>query len=515
MPYVKVFLLCLVTLAASPAWGQSVSYRADQQRRSLASRAARADAIGQLAARIKGLSISADATIADLAAGSPKIEEAITAFLTGSADNGDAAYDDEGVCTLTMDIPMASLIVNLRTIYDRYYDGQDIPRSDLAGLAEENGLDVLTATGTGATDLPEMMLVDTAIGSVDSGEYLSAEAAEFWDAHCSVRGRMLAVAAARAAAVRRLAASVGNVAVDADTTVRDLVGEGDYQELLGGAQNIVLGQMDEAGLMNLAISLLLPTAKDTRVGYQDDKLSVEVEVEVTVRDVLMTIKAWLEAQDGDHLERIAQLEKIVVKTRERTLSAIGLGAPPENQIKGDPADVLAVVRLVAAAPRWIGDTHRTTGMAMIDEGLAENERRQRAFGVAELDAWIKLGEELAGLKIAGGAVVGDVLAQDPAMVAKSLAYMQGATLPEAGRTVMPDGAVEVVIEIELYPLWRMIVVNHIDRPSEAGAPGEADAPGESDEPGEVAEPNDTDRPSDIDRPGRIGPPIPRPPTPEE
>ncbi len=435
-------LLCAAILTGSTALAQdSVSHQRLAQRKLLAYRAARADAIRKLAERINGLNITSETTVADFVAESDTIETAMLAFLTGVREAGDPTYYEDGSCELTMEVTLETVIVNLKSIHDRYYHGDLLTVNDFDEMTVTNERAVLTETGMGVMPEEEGMIpVDSSTGSVDSRAYLRGRAAEFWDAHCTARGRLMAVRAARVEGIRRLAERIGGVVVDSETTVRDFVAESDY--------------------IDLATSTFLRGVRETRIRYMPNELIVEVEVEVTLQDVLVTIKSWLQRQQLGDTVMIERLEEAIVTTRERVIAETGMGVPPEQYLKNVTAELSAVIGMVASAPGWIHNTHRAVGVAAIDDTMANQaQARLMAFRAAELDARRKLAEELGGLLIRSNTTVHDFVAQNDTIRTRMLAFMQGARVLDETKTVLPDGSVEITVEIDLYPLWQLIIVN--------------------------------------------------------
>jgi len=442
MRKVMILVACAAVLAGGLAWAQdAVEHQRLAQRKLLAYRAARADGIRKLAERIKGLNITSETTVADFVAESDRIDTAMTAFLTGVREKGDPKYYDDGSCELVMEVTIETVIINLRSIHDHYYHGDAIEIDDFDEMTLTNERKVLTETGMGVMPEEEEMIdVDSDVGSADSRAYLVGPAGDFWDAHCTAQGRLMAVRAARVEGIRRLAERIGGVVIDSETTVRDFVAQSDY--------------------IDLATNTFLRGVRETRVRYHDNELIVEVEVEVTLRDVLVSVLAWAETEiDGDDV-RIEALEEIIVETRDRVLSETGMGVPPERYLKGDTDAVVGVIGMITAPPGWVHDIHRAVGMAAIDEDM-DNEAQARlmAFRAAELDARRKLAEELGGLFIESDTTVQDFVTENDTIRTRMLAYMQGARVLDDTKEVLSDGSVEITVEIELYPLWRLIVVN--------------------------------------------------------
>ena len=402
-------------------------------------RAAWADAIDNLTKRIKGLSITAETTVAGMLAENEAAEAALTAFLLGQQASGAPVYSEEGGCQLTVQLAFDVLVNGLKLIHNRYCGGDQLTEASFEKMLSSSTLMVLAAKGTGSADTTPMTPVISAVGSVDSGVYLFGEAEAFWNSHCTTHGRVLAIRAAREDGLRRLADRVGEAVIDSGTTVGGVVDELDFPEL--------------------TISQFLPVVGETQVRYAPDRLVVEVTLEVVLQDVMVCISRWLKDQPDVEPTKIRQLERIIVAMRRTPVSAEGMGSPPVEYVTTSDEKVVAAVALVNQRPDWIYDTLRAVGRSVVDERLDDQARAgQLALAAAELDAWQKLIVALNSLSI-GTTTVGEVAVGSDSVRRALLACMMETPVPGDSRQVLPDGAIEAAVEIDLHALWRAIVMN--------------------------------------------------------
>ncbi len=435
-------LVCAAILAGGIAWGQdSLSEQQKAKRKLLSYRAARADAIRKLAERIQGLMITSETTVADFVAEDDTIETAMRAFLTGVREKGKPQYNDDGTCELTMEVTLETVIMNLKTIHKRYYKGDKIRAVDIEQMTQTNKITVLEETGMGAEPEPldDGVMVPVNSGNASSASHLTGRAKEYWNAHTIGRGRLMAVRAARVEALRRLAERIGGVFIDSETTVQDFVAESDY--------------------INLATQQFLRGARETRIKYHADELIVEVEMEVTLMDVLTSVKRWMKANQKGDVIKMQKLDQVIVKTQKRVIAETGMGVPPDKYLKDVPAEMIVVMNLAGNAPPWAGQTQRAVGYSALDpdnDNLAQ--AKLMAFRGAELDARRKLSEELQGLMITSQTSVQDFVTANDEIETGMLAFQQGAHVVDGSEKLADDGTAEVTVEIDLAPLWDTILI---------------------------------------------------------
>ncbi len=121
-------------------------------------------------------------------------------------------------------------------------------------------------------------------------------------------------------------------------------------------------------------------------------------------------------------------------------------------------EVTVVATSAAQAPSWINQKLRADGQAAIDvESDNPAQAKLMAYRAAELDARRKLAEQLDGLMITSSTTVRDFITENDEIETSMLAFQQGAHELEKFRKVMEDGTVQTTVEINLRPLWNMII----------------------------------------------------------
>jgi hypothetical protein len=431
-------LLALTAGVCLAQGGASLSEQKKAQNKLLAYRAARVDAIRKLAERIKGLHITSQTYVKDFVAENDQINTALDAFLTGVRETGEPKYADDGTCSLTMEVPLETVITTLKSMYSAYYKGDKIKINDFSEMTQTNDVKMLTETGNGAPR-PEFTQNDAAAvpagADVNSAEYLSGAAKAYWMAHVTGQGRLMAVRAARVEGMRKLAERIGGIQIASETLVRDFVAESD--KIQGVTQFFLQG------------------AREGAIRYHENELIVEVEMEVTLQTVVANIRSYTEAHlKGDRV-KLKQLDEYSQTVKNQVIREVGMGVPPEKYLKDvQMTQVTAAVQQFEKWPPLI----RAVGHAAMD---TENENKVQAklmaIRAAELDARRKLAEELDGLHITSNTTVRDFVAQSDDIRTSMMTFQQGGKVVEGSEKVASDGTVEVTVEINPQPLMDSIM----------------------------------------------------------
>jgi hypothetical protein len=338
-------------------------------------------------------------------------------------------------------VTLVDVIVNLQKFHNAYYKGSKFKVEDFEKMTVTNEIKVIRETGTGAPR------ADPAPGewveikeSVDSATNLYGKAKDYWSANVTGQGRLLAVRAARVDAMRRLAERIKGVFITSSTTVKDFVAESDD--------------------VSVKMETFLAGARETNIRYHDAELIVEVEMQVKLRTVYASLKQWGELHyKGDKL-KISQFEELITKAEDIIIRETGMGVPRKDTLKGQ-VTLGPIAEVIAAnkVPDWVGQRLKATGAAAID---IKNENKAQAklmaFRAAELDARRKLAEQLDGLQITSETTVRDFIAQNDEVRTAMLSFQQGAHELEGLRKENADGTVQTAVEIDLKPLWDMIIV---------------------------------------------------------
>lgn len=436
-----------VTPATAPATTAPVAGRSvwTDHSRATARQAARAQAVRQLARQIADVRIGPDQALKYLAEESEDFRCALEAVLACTPDSAPPKYLDDGQCEVTLAATPRGLEDDIRLALTRYYKGEKLKPADAARLPIQ-GVKALLATGRAAAPHApaegEMVPVEgTAPAAVPPG------AAKFWNAHCTLHGRLAAERAAREDALRNLSSRVLGLPVGPEVagtaeraTVADLIAASDDPKV--DVRKFVRG----ANLVG--------------VRYHLDELVVEARMAVSLRTVYATLRSWGLAHLRTQRDTIRRLEELAVKADNSSVQATGLGAPAGDQIKNVTPVMKRAAALAAAAPNWATQTVRSIGQAKpaadIDAG-GPQRGLQAAWHAAEIDARIRLARHLASLPVAGGPTLRDLAARNDDVAAALLAFQQSGVIPPEFRRVRSDGMAELALEVDLRPLWQAIV----------------------------------------------------------
>jgi len=198
--------------------------------------------------------------------------------------------------------------------------------------------------------------------------------------------RLLARRAAEVDADRRLVERIYGLRIDAQTTVLDLVQVSDE----------IRGALDEE----------IKGVRTTEVAYNDDMI-VEVVREVTVREVIETIKRTITRTKAVLGVSVDTLEEITRETRDTVLAVMGNGAVPGTR----------------------------------------GERRVQAKRAAEMDAFRKLAEKIAGVEITGETTVENLALASDHIVTALAAGIKGAKTTDI--VYRQDDSCDVTMELVL------------------------------------------------------------------
>jgi hypothetical protein len=274
-----------------------------------------------------------------------------------------------------------------------------------------------------------------------------AQAARFWDAHCTLHGRLAAERTAREDALRNLGSRILALPVG--------------PEVAGSAEQATVADLIAASdEPKVDVRKFVRGANLVGVRYHLDELVVEARLAVGLRTVYGTLRSWGLAHFRGQKDAIRRLEELAVKADNSAVQATGLGAPPGDQIKNVTPEMKRAAALAAAAPSWATQTVRSIGQAKpaadIDAG-GPQRGLQAAWHAAEIDARIRLARHVGSLPVAGGPTLRDLAARNDDVAAALLAFQQSGVIPPEFRRVRGDGMAELAVEVDLRPLWQAIV----------------------------------------------------------
>ncbi|MCE5326688.1 MAG: hypothetical protein LLG01_09755 [Planctomycetaceae bacterium] len=433
---ILTWMLVVGVLSAlgAEARADALSEKQAAQNKLLAMRAARVDAMRRLAERINGLVITSETTVKDFVATSDRIQSAMTSWLSGMKEVGEPTFTPDGACQVTLEVTVKELVVQLQRLHKEYYKGNKIAYADIEKISANTKESTLRETGSGVPR-PEFADRGETVAPTAGGEgIMSRKAWAYWMAHCTARGRLMAKRAAEVDSMRRLGERINGILINSETTVKDFVATNDT--------------------INTQMQTFIRGAREVGVRYHDGELIVEVDKEVTVRDLIVTLQRWHKEYYKGNRIASEDIERISARIEDKDIRETGMGVPPDDYLKGDDVAVAAVGKAMSNWP----PTVQATGQAAIDtENSNAAQAKLMALRAAELDAKRKLAEQLDGLVVSSQTSVKDFVAMDDQIRTSMLTFMQGSRRVNGSEKIAPDGTASVIVEVEMAPLWNMVL----------------------------------------------------------
>jgi len=425
--------LMMAQVTTSPA----VIEKRKAQNKLLAMRAARVDAMRKLAERINGLMITSETSVKDFVATDDRIQTSMRSWLRGAHEVGEPTYTPDGICQVTMEVTLEEVIVELKKLHKEYYKGDKVSLHDIEQMAAHTTEKTIRETGSGAPR-PEFEERGRTVGAEVSGtEIMSERAWAYWNAHCTGRGRLMAERAGRLDALRKLGERINGLFITSETTVKDFVATDDR--------------------INTAMTTFLQGAREVDKRYHDTELIVEVDMAVTLQDLIVNLKQWHQEFYKGNKVSMQDFEQLKVQVQDRDIRETGMGVPPEKYLKDLPPAGEAAVAVAKEAINW-PPTLKAKGQSALDtENPNAAQAKLMAFRAAELDGRRKLAEEIDGLMINSDTSVKDFVAESDEIRTSMMTFQEGARPVPGSEILLPDGTAEVVVEIELQPLINMVL----------------------------------------------------------
>ena len=429
---VTVLAVTVSAYAADP-----VSEKRAAQNKLLSMRAARVDAMRKLAERINGLVITSETTVKDFVATDDRIQTAMTSWLSGMKEVGDPKWTPDGICSVTLEVTIQEVVVELKRLHREFYKGNKVRYEDIDKITVNTTEKTLRETGSGAPR-PELEPRGNMVTRNASGEdIMSKDAWAYWMAHCTGRGRLMAERAARLDALRKLGERINGLMITSETTVKDFVATDDR--------------------IRTRMMTFLRGAREVGKRYHNSELIVEVEMEVTVRDLIVNLQKWHKEYYRGNKIAMTDIEKISAHVEDKDVRETGMGVPPEAYLKDLGPQGLTAVAIGNEVMKWPPVLQATGDAAIDDTNTNTAQAKLMAQRAAELDGRRKLAEELNGLMITSKTSVKDFVAMDDKIRTSMMTFQQGCRRVNGSEKVFDDGTVKVTVEIDLEPLWNMVL----------------------------------------------------------
>lgn len=404
----------------------------DAQKKLLAQRAARVDAMRKLAEQIKGLRISSSTFVKDFVAEDDRIETDLLASLRGAREVPPPRYYADGACDLDMEVTMEWVVTELKELHTRYYKGDKYKATDFSQMQQTNNRSVIRVTGSGAPPSDDIQVEIDAAGNIVE-DATGARGIPFGWENVMPQGRLMAKRAAEVDGMRKLAERIKGLRISSSTFVKDFVAEDDRI------------QTD-----------LLTFIKGVRKGeprYEPDQIC-SVDCSVTLEQVVTQLKELHTRYYKGDKYKATDFDQITQNVQKKVITETGNGVPPPKYIK----NAVEVESVSIDTPGWITQTVRATGNGAPPEDMAGTAQgKLMAARAAEVDAKRKLAEQLDGLVIQGTTTVRDFVAEHDDIRTDMQTFLLGAH-PVGDPEYDADGIATVTVEIPLERLWQVISV---------------------------------------------------------
>lgn len=418
-----VLTLAVPALADSPA-----------QRKLLAKRAAQVDAYRNLAERIKGFQIDSSTSVKDFVTESDEINTHFRTFIKG-AKVIDTRYYDDGIAEVDVQITLREVIETLKTITKRYYKGNRYREETWNKLETTVNYKTIVATGSGAERMAKEGDAADDYISPPPTKRRRTHIPDNWK-RVSPQKRLMAKRAAQVDAYRNLAERVKGLRIDSQTHVRDFVTESDQ--------------------INTELNTFLKGVKVIDTRYSPDELIVEVDVQLTLREIIEYLKTITKRYYKGNRYKEETFNQIRTETKHKVIHATGYGTttgepyePPAPQpFEPEPEPEPQV-------PGWATKTIRATGQGVPSED-AESEAQAKlgAKRAAKLDAYRKLLEEVGGVQIDSQTTVKDFITENDEINAEAQGFIRGAKVVSE-EFIEDEGIYEVTLEITLMDFYKL------------------------------------------------------------
>lgn len=377
----------------------------DAQERGKAIRAARADALRQLAESVQGVRISSTTTVKDFVTESDRIQASFDEMLLKGVDQvGEPRFSPDGICEVTLNLSLDRLILGLQEICGTH-GSRKLDARQIEQMRHTSGSRVFTATGSGA---------------MATAAVVPAIQADFWN-HVTPQGKLMAQRAAQVDAYRNLGEAIQGVRISSSTTVQDFVAVSDeirlaFNGFVRGVQFVGEPRYKAEGIC-------------------------EVTAEVNLSDLNSFLSsACRQHYCGDRWN--AQSFQEMSRYGSGVIRATGAGVPPARYVRVYPSPFPNPPTPVPTYPDWANRTLQATGSG-------------QSRDAAEMEAYRRISQQVLTLKIDARTDIQDFVNQNSACAGQISNFIRGARIT-AERVNQWNRSVEVDMELELRPLWQII-----------------------------------------------------------
>jgi len=403
--------LCLVATGRAAAPAESPAAR-----QALSFRAAQADGLRRLAARVESAHLAPDATVGEGLERGSEGWIALRLFLRSARPVGEPRYYSDGVTEVDLEVSLEAVVEEAKRLCP------DAAALDDLGAGAVDGS--IRATGVGRA--PEGVEAAVAAQVVATPADVLPEVYPLGWENVQPAGRLQAARHARIRAYQAMGARLRETRVTPALTVADVVGP------------------EPAAQSRLDVFVRsLPLAGPPRL--MPDGLC-EVTVRAPVRDVIGALKEIRLLAGGGAPVEEEELDNLSVRLKTDHLEATGWGAPMATLLEA-PAPSEA-----PALPDWAAGFLEASGVSRPPDEVGDRQQaRVLALRSAKATALALLAKRLDAVGLDDGRTVRERAAKDPVFQRDVKTFLESAETVVSRDT--EDGQCEVVVRLPLARLY--------------------------------------------------------------